>query len=111
LRQEQLPGQTHASARTATTRDVAEYVLPGRARELAMLDAALERAANAGQPELLVVEGEAGIGKSRLLQTWAAAARATGVLALKARCDELERSLPLQPLADVLRLGNSTREA
>jgi DNA-binding SARP family transcriptional activator/tetratricopeptide (TPR) repeat protein len=75
--------------------------LAGRERELAVLDAALERAA-AGGAELVVVEGEAGIGKSRLLQTWAAIARATGVLVLEARCDELERSLPLQPLADAL---------
>ena len=75
--------------------------LPGRHVELTALDAALERAA-AGELEVFLVQGEAGIGKSRLLETWAARAAASGVRVLQARCDELERSLPLQPLADAL---------
>ena len=101
LRQEPLPGHGHQSGTTGRTLEMAKPVLPGRERELSVLDAALERAA-AGRAELVVVEGEAGIGKTRLLQTWAGVARATGVLVLQARCDELERSLPLQPLADAL---------
>lgn len=101
LRQEPLAADRHESTANGRPLDVTEPVLPGRERELTALDAALERTA-AGRAELVVVEGEAGIGKSRLLETWAAAARATGALVLQARCDELERSLPLQPLADAL---------
>jgi DNA-binding SARP family transcriptional activator len=88
------PSRAHFAAVTATD-------LPGRHAELSALDAALEHAA-AGQLELLLLEGEAGIGKTRLLDTWAARTAASGVRILRARCDELERSLPLQPIADAL---------
>jgi DNA-binding SARP family transcriptional activator len=100
LRQEAAPNPTHLPGPRRPAKRVVS-VLPGRQRELAALDAALEVAV-AGQVELLLVEGEAGIGKSRLLETWAVAAEATGVHVLRARCDELERTLPLQPLADAL---------
>jgi tetratricopeptide (TPR) repeat protein len=101
LRQESISGKAQAAPGRGHTSATVGPVLPGRDRELAALDAALERAA-AGRVELVVVEGEAGIGKSRLLQTWAADAEATGARVLRARCDELERTLPLQPLADAL---------
>ena len=48
------------------------------------------------------MEGEAGIGKNRLLYTWAARAAASSVRVLRARCDELERSLLRQPVVDCL---------
>jgi DNA-binding SARP family transcriptional activator len=101
LRQEAAPNPAHLSGDPGRPTKRVALVLPGRDRELAALDAALERAV-AGHVELLLVEGEAGIGKSRLLETWAVAAEATGVRVLRARCDELERTLPLQPLADAL---------
>src|SRR5207253_8174626 len=101
LRQETVSSKLQAAPGREPTSATVGPVLPGRDRELAALDAALERAA-AGRVELVVVEGEAGIGKSRLLQTWAANAEATGARVLRARCDELERTLPLQPLADAL---------
>ncbi len=75
--------------------------LPGRTRELAALDAALDRAA-AGRAQLVVVEGEAGIGKSRLLQVWASRALAAGATLLRGHGDELTRSLPLQPILDAI---------
>ena len=50
---------------------------------------------------MALVEGEAGIGKSRLLEVWSAhlggRARVVSVA-----CDELGRSLPLQPLLDAV---------
>jgi tetratricopeptide (TPR) repeat protein len=74
--------------------------LSGRDDALRALDAMFEHAA-AGQRQVGFVEGEAGIGKSRLLQVWSARvadrARVIGV-----RCDELGRSLPLQPLLDAV---------
>ncbi|MDF2740591.1 MAG: hypothetical protein K0S88_1959, partial [Actinomycetia bacterium] len=47
-------------------RRVSSPVLVGRAAEVARLNAALERAA-AGRPAILVVAGEAGVGKTRLV--------------------------------------------
>jgi DNA-binding SARP family transcriptional activator len=75
--------------------------LPGRTDALAVLDAALDAAAD-GRGGLVVVEGEAGIGKSRLLSTWGASALAAGATVLQARCEELARSLPLQAVMDAL---------
>lgn len=71
--------------------------LPGRAGALNALDAAL--ASVRERSALVVVDGEAGIGKTRLLAAWAANAPATVLLA---RCDELGRDLPLQPVVDAL---------
>jgi DNA-binding SARP family transcriptional activator len=101
LRQEPVSSTSNAPPGAARPAESAGSVLPGREQELAVLDAALERVA-AGRVELVVVEGEAGIGKSRLLQTWADDADATGARVLRVRCDELERTLSLQPLADAL---------
>ncbi len=75
--------------------------LVGRGPELAALDAAMV-AAGRGVSQLVVVEGEAGIGKSRLVSDWAAAAAARGIAVLQGRCDELGRALPLQPVLDAL---------
>ena len=57
----------------------------GRAAELGRLDAALERAA-AGRPNVAIIAGEAGVGKSWLAETFAERARAAGALALVGRC-------------------------
>ena len=79
----------------------APTLLPGRADALAALDSALDQAA-AGRGGLVVVEGEAGIGKSRLLATWSAKAAAAGATVLTARCEEVARGLPLQAVLDAL---------
>ncbi|HEU5003992.1 MAG TPA: BTAD domain-containing putative transcriptional regulator [Actinomycetota bacterium] len=77
--------------------------LPGRAPELAVLDAALARAAG-GQARVVVVDGEAGMGKTRLLRTWAALAQAGGAHLAFVTCDELGRTLPLQPVLEAIDL-------
>lgn len=61
-----------------------------RDRELAVLDGAARDAAS-GQPGLVVVEGAAGIGKTRLLAEARARAVAAGLTPLWARGSELER--------------------
>ena len=77
---------------------------PGRGRELALVARAIA-AAERGAASLIVLTGEPGIGKTRVLR---AAAELDRPLVVWARCDELGRVLPLQPildaLADVLRL-------
>jgi DNA-binding CsgD family transcriptional regulator len=61
--------------------------------ELEALQSALEDAAD-GDGRLVVIEGEAGIGKSRLLDAAADAAERAGLKVLRARGTELERDFP-----------------
>ena len=62
----------------------------------------------AGRPQLVLVMGEAGIGKTRLLQAVATLAGATGGMVVQARCYEAERSLFLQPVAEAVRAAAMT---
>lgn len=71
--------------------------LVGRTRELAALTQVLADAA-AGRGGVAVVEGEAGVGKSRLLQE-ALAQRSPAVAVLTAEADELLRGRPFGVLA------------
>lgn len=76
-------------------------VLPGRVAEVARLRGAWA-AAVAGRSGLMLIVGEAGIGKSRLAAEAVAAAESTGGVVLQARCYTAERSLFLQPVVDAL---------
>ena len=87
--------------------------LVGRADALAALDRAAARAM-AGEAVLVSIEGEAGIGKTTVLNAWCASQ--SSAVVLHGRCDELGRDLPLQPILDGLdvhlrRLGASEAEA
>jgi DNA-binding CsgD family transcriptional regulator/tetratricopeptide (TPR) repeat protein len=76
-------------------------LLVGRDRELARLRAAAARTA-AGEPGVVLVGGEAGVGKSRLLET--AFGEATDVRVLTGGCVELGgEGLPFVPLVEALR--------
>src|SRR4029453_18221512 len=75
--------------------------LLGRGPQLQALDAALEGAAR-GAVRIVLLEGGAGIGKTRPRGAWAPRAAAAGAVVLRARGDELARGLPLQPLLDAL---------
>jgi DNA-binding SARP family transcriptional activator len=75
--------------------------LAGRDRELAVLAAAWARAAG-GEPGVVLVVGEAGIGKTRLAEEAAAEAASAGATVLQSRCYETERSLFLQPVVEAL---------
>jgi DNA-binding NarL/FixJ family response regulator len=77
---------------TDTRRGTAELLLE-RDRELATLDGLVADAAGA-RAGLVVVEGRAGIGKSRLLQATRGRAEAAGFRTLTARGTELERDFP-----------------
>lgn len=72
----------------------------GRRAELAALGEALESSRD-GEFALVLVEGEAGIGKSRLLDEFASTL--DGVRVGRARCSALERHLAHVPLAAALR--------
>jgi DNA-binding SARP family transcriptional activator len=72
----------------------------GRAAELAVLGAAWDRAAG-GARHVVVVTGEAGIGKTRLATEAARRVAGQGGLVLFGRCDE-EAIVPYQPIVEAL---------
>ncbi len=76
-------------------------VLVGRDGELAYLDAAALRG-RSGAAEVIVVDGEAGIGKTTLLRAWAARRAAAGDTVLLAPCGPLDRAMPLDALLTAL---------
>lgn len=75
--------------------------LVGRSEELADLDAIAARA-RGGAVEVIVVDGEAGIGKTSLLRAWAAQRAAAGDTVLTGSCGPLDRALPLDALLTAL---------
>ena len=74
--------------------------LLGRGSELSLLDRAM-RTALEGSFALVALEGEAGIGKTRLLDELAETL--AGVCVGRTRCSALEQHLPYVPLAAALR--------
>jgi predicted ATPase len=87
-------------------------VLVGRLGELSVLVRARERSAT-GEPGVVLVGGEAGVGKTRLVQEASALAESAGARVLTGACVELGGDrLPLAPLVDALRaLARSSPEA
>jgi ABC-type oligopeptide transport system substrate-binding subunit/class 3 adenylate cyclase len=79
-----------------------ETRLVGRADELATGRDALE-AVQTGRGGVLVVSGDAGIGKSRLLHELRTAAESAGIRWLEGRCVSYGESLPYWPVRDLLR--------
>jgi len=99
LREEALPAP--ASAQEPARAAAEPSGLVEREQELDQLRAAWGAAAT-GSPSLLLVVGEAGIGKTSLAEAAAAEVGQSGGRVLRARCYEAERSLFLQPLVDAL---------
>ena len=81
------------------TRSGAPFV--GRRNELERLQRHFELAAE-GRRQLVLLEGEPGIGKTRLALQFMAECEAAGALALYGRCDA-ETLTPYQPFVEVLR--------
>lgn len=71
----------------------------GRERELAAVTGALA----GGAPALVVIEGEAGIGKSRLLAECLASSLVAGRRVLVAGCPPVPEPFPLGPIVDAVR--------
>ncbi|MEU7921227.1 helix-turn-helix transcriptional regulator [Micromonospora zamorensis] len=81
----------------------ASSVLVGRHREIAALRDALGRA-RVGEPTTVLVGGEAGVGKTRLLEEFGGWATGGGARVLVGQCLELgEAGLPFAPFAAALR--------
>lgn len=69
----------------------------GRERDLALLRATLTR-----PPSLTIVEGESGIGKSRLVREASVDPALAGTLVLVGQCEQLHEPFPLGPVLDAL---------
>jgi predicted ATPase/DNA-binding SARP family transcriptional activator len=82
----------------------AELMAPlvGRAAAFSQLVAGYQQA-RAGQPQVVLVVGEAGIGKTRLASEFVAWALAQGAQVLSGQAFELGGRLPYQPLVEALR--------
>jgi DNA-binding SARP family transcriptional activator len=76
--------------------------LVGREREWAQLQTGW-RAANAGRPQLVLLTGEVGIGKTRLAEELIALAERQGIATASARCYAAEGGLAFAPVATWLR--------
>jgi predicted ATPase len=82
---------------------VASPTLVGRVEELGVLEAAQGRAAN-GEPAVVLVGGEAGIGKTRLLAELTGRRRAAGARVLVGGCLPIGGDgLPYAPIVEALR--------
>ncbi|MEU5883543.1 AAA family ATPase [Spirillospora sp. NPDC047279] len=75
--------------------------LIGRRAELGELTGALDRAGE-GQAGVVLISGDAGVGKSRLVAELAATARERGAAVLVGLCAELGEGMPYLPLTDAL---------
>lgn len=92
----------------ATDGDVSSPRLAGRQSELDALRGALGEAEQA-HPSLILLTGDAGVGKTRLTRELEATAEERGVLALRGQCLELSLGeLPYAPVAAALRGANQT---
>jgi DNA-binding CsgD family transcriptional regulator len=88
---------------TVMHRDLVSPLFIGREAELATLTAALETAI-AGTPTVVLLGGEAGVGKTRLVEEAAERARAAGARVLAGSCIELGgEGLPFGALAHAFR--------
>src|SRR2546427_984360 len=91
-----LPERGAASAGAPLLDRRAEDTFVGRERETALLRAGLDDAGS-GRGRVLLVTGEPGIGKTRIINELAMHARRHGVQVLPGRCHEGEGAPPVWP--------------
>jgi DNA-binding CsgD family transcriptional regulator len=81
---------------------VVSPVLVGRIQEMETLERALH-SAQRGAGQCIVIAGEAGVGKSRLLSEVCRRAEVEGFLILRGYCFEQDAAFPYAPVVDALR--------
>ncbi|MGH7307634.1 MAG: ATP-binding protein [Candidatus Rokuibacteriota bacterium] len=80
----------------------------GRVSEIESLREAVERTRGSGA-RVMMISGEAGIGKTRLIQELTGEASRRGIRVLSAVCHETEQPLPFRPWVDALRSESPIR--
>jgi DNA-binding CsgD family transcriptional regulator/tetratricopeptide (TPR) repeat protein len=81
----------------------------GRASEIAVLGEALDQAVS-GRPAIVLIEGEAGIGKTRLLAGVLSDAEGRGMQIAAGRAEELEQTRPFGLVASAFGCGRASAD-
>src|SRR5439155_5767307 len=97
-----LPARPSMTARISEPPGELVAPLVGRAAAFSQLVGSFQQARQ-GQPQAVLVRGEAGIGKTRLAHEFVAWARAQGADVLSGQAFEMGGRLPYQPLVEALR--------
>jgi DNA-binding SARP family transcriptional activator len=103
LRNASPPRSAHSVAgrRTSTERPLLDVPFVGRVAEYSRLMTLYEQASN-GQAQVVLLEGEAGIGKTRLAASFLDWLRAQGANVLEGRAFQTSQCLSNQPLLEAL---------
>src|SRR3989440_13120 len=96
------PTREQIEARPSSVRSLLEVPFVGRGAEFNRL-MSLYQKVSGGQPQVVVIEGEAGIGKSRLASAFLAWAGAQGAEVLEGRAFKSYQRLAYQPIFEPLR--------
>jgi predicted ATPase len=86
----------------AAAREISRSIFVGRDSELAALYSAFERTLS-GTPQLVLVVGEPGIGKTRTIEEFAPSVRDDGAVVLLGRCAEGEGAPAFWPWVQIVR--------
>jgi class 3 adenylate cyclase/tetratricopeptide (TPR) repeat protein len=97
-----LIGEIHGRTRLEVSKERGLTPLFGRERELGRLTEAYRRAAG-GEGAIVLLAGDPGVGKSRLLYEFLQGLENAGVLELDATCVSYGRSMPYYPILGLLR--------
>jgi predicted ATPase/DNA-binding SARP family transcriptional activator len=95
------PGDSALEGRGAPPSPASGLLVGRSAEHLALVTA--YRAARRGRPTVVTMEGEPGIGKTRLAKEFLSWARAQGATVLEGRAFETSGRLPYQPLVEAIR--------
>lgn len=122
----QAPSPATAADPAASRRSAAKLAAPGlvgRKKELSLLAGLIDDLAVHSRAQVVLIRGEPGLGKSRLLQVTAAAAREAGAGVLKANAfesdmirpfgvwnDALRRALGDNPTSDLMNSGDTVSQ-
>src|SRR5437764_2433155 len=96
------PTREQIESRPSSVRSLLEVPFVGRGAEFNRLMSLYQKVSD-GQPQVVVIEGEAGIGKSRLAAAFLAWARAQGAGVLEGRAFKSYQRLAYQPILEPLR--------
>src|SRR5712692_9034893 len=97
-----VTGELDSRARLEFSQDRGLTPLVGRTRELEALNAAWYRASS-GEGAVVLLTGEPGAGKSRLLYEFLRGLEEHGVIELETTCASYGRAIPYRPVLEVLR--------
>jgi class 3 adenylate cyclase len=95
-------GEAAVESRFVATRAATTEPIVGRERELVLLSDAWERAVR-GHGHLVLLSGEAGIGKSRLIESFAEQIQERSHRLLRCQCSPHHRNSALHPITQLMR--------